>query len=131
MKPLRCLLYGFAIWAVATLAFRTLGGVFFRPDIAWVALLLALVAIPGIAGVTLGGFSLLRIEPADRPAAAGLFAAIGMALDAGVIFNWPASYPNLQAHLAGPFGAYMLWCNTVAILTGALSSRAAFAKTVR
>lgn len=123
MKPYASLAYGFAIWAVATLGFRLFGEVFFRPEIGWVVAGLALGAVPAIAGLTLAGLRLLRVTPRHRAAAAGLFAATGMFLDALVIFEWSLVYPNLLAQLAGPFGAYMLWCNGIAIVTGVIASR--------
>jgi hypothetical protein len=95
--------YGFAVWGVATLAFCLFGQVFFRPDIGWVTAVLAVAAVPAICGLTLTGFRILHVSPRHRPAAARLFAATGMLLDALVIFWWSVVYPNMTASLAGPW----------------------------
>jgi hypothetical protein len=115
--------YGFAIWAVATIAFRLFGHVFFHPEQAWIAAGLAVVALPLIAGLTLVGFMLMRTPPRDRPAAASLFAVTGMFLDAIAVFAWDTTYPNMLPEQAGPFAAFMLWCNAIALATGVLAAR--------
>ena len=86
--------------------------------------LLALVAVPAIAGLTLLGFRLLRIPPAGRPVAAGVFVATGMPLDALATLSWSLSFPNLPASSAGPFAAYMRWCNAIAVVAGIAAARA-------
>lgn len=97
------------------------GATVFRPDIAGVAASLALAAVPAIAGLTIAGFALLQTPPPAKPATAARFAAIGMILDAVVLCAWPAVYPDMPSSHAGYFGAYMLWCNAVALLTGVVA----------
>jgi hypothetical protein len=122
MSKLACIVYGFAIWAGASVAFRLLGQFFFRLDIGWVLPVLAVLAIPAIGALTLLGFRLLRVAPELRVTAAAIFVATGMPFDALATLGWSAAYPNLPATGAGAFAAYMLWCNTIALVTGIVAA---------
>jgi hypothetical protein len=112
------ILYGFFIWLVASIGFRVAGQVFFAFETLWVMVLLfgsAAIAIPLLTKL---GLNICRIKPESYAAAAGCFASVGMILDAFATLNFGTVYANMPLSAAGPFAAYMLWCNAFAFLTG-------------
>jgi hypothetical protein len=106
---------GLVIWAVATLALRFGGQYLFRGNNAS-TLSLLLVSLPVMI---LAAVALLRPykAPQERALAAIALVAPGMLLDTVSSAWFPSVFPNIRFNAAGVFGAWLLFCNVVVLLT--------------
>jgi hypothetical protein len=119
-------LWGFLIWALATVALRLFGQYVFRAPGTGTALALLLLSLPIMIWLTR---RLLHGYPAaeQRAIAAIVLVAPGMLLDTISSIWFSKVFPNIRADAAGLFGGWLLFCNVVVLLTavslGATSHR--------
>jgi hypothetical protein len=117
---LRWMAIGLAIWAVATLAVRITDLFALPPGLSERLILLALLAVPLLAGAF---WLLVRHVPRrDRLATAAAIAAPGMVADAIATVFYTQFFPLADPASASAFGALMLWGYAVVLLSGALFS---------
>jgi len=110
---------GVAIWAVATAALRLRGEWLFQSVDVSRALLLLGVSLPlmvVVAIAVLGGF-----RGNEKARAAVVLVAPGMLLDAVSAIAFPAVFPNIRPDAAGLFGGWLLFCNSVVLVTAVVS----------
>lgn len=111
---------GVFVWAVSTGILRLLPEAWtHRPE--WTFLISAGVSGVGLSIATL--FFLKRLQQADRLPALIVFVAVQMLLDAAVAIYFPVVLPNFAPEHAHLFGAFVLWCYAVMLMTGAFAAR--------
>lgn len=119
----RFLLIGFALWLVATVAFRH-GGQFVLDPGPSVGVLTLYVVI----GAATTGFALLLYRWWDlsdraRPQAAIALALPGMLLDPVVLVWFETAFPNVPS-AAGPYlGGLLLWAYAAVLVSGFVPGR--------
>lgn len=111
MKPM--LLWGFAIWLLATLALRGAGQWLFGGMGAMA--LLFVVSVPAM--IWLPRWLLVRVGlPAESAASAVIALVIpGMLLDTLSTLAFPWVFPNVPQERAAAFAAWILFCNAIAL----------------
>lgn len=113
---------GIAVWLLATVAFRSAGHLFFRPDeppllaLLWLATAVAMVLIARFL------FDWRKLARAQRFEAAALLVFPGMALDVIATQAFVSFFPNMPAAAAGSFGAWLLLAYSSVILAAFLPS---------
>ncbi|MDP3803377.1 DUF5367 family protein [Brevundimonas sp.] len=114
------LLRGTFVWAVSTLILRLLPSDWVdRP--AWTLLITGAVSGLGLVVATL--VFLRRVEPRHQLAALGSFVVPQMVLDAGVVAAFVQVLPNFPPSHAPLFGAFVLWCYAVMLMTAVVATR--------
>lgn len=109
-------IWGFLIWALATVALRLGGQYVFRATGTGTALPLLLVSFPIMLWLTLR--LLRRYRTAEQRALAAIvLVAPGMLLDIVSSMCFSRVFPNIRADAAGLFGGWLLFCNVVVLLT--------------
>jgi hypothetical protein len=121
---IRAAALGFLLWLLATLAFRFLGHYVLFPTSAFVTPLLVLTPFL-MVGVTWAAIKLIRVAAGDEAEAAIGLAFPGMLLDAFVMRNFSAVFPNLDAGLDGEFGAILILGYGAVLFTGLLLTKIA------
>ena len=109
-------IWGFLIWALATVALRLGGQWVFRATGTGPALLLLLISLPIMIWLTLRLLHRYRIAE-QRAVAAIVLVAPGMLLDTVSSMWFTRVFPNIRADAAGLFGGWLLFCNVVVLLT--------------
>ena len=109
---------GFAIWLAATIVLRIAGQFVFRNPGAIGTVALLVVSVPlmiVVARAVLGGL------PAEKRALGAIaLVAPGMLLDTFSTIGFARLFPNIRADAVAVFGGWLLLCNVVVLLTGAL-----------
>jgi hypothetical protein len=109
-------IWGFLIWALATVALRLGGQYVFCATSTGTALQLLLVSFPIMLWLTLR--LLRRYRTAEQRALAAIvLVAPGMLLDIVSSMCFSRVFPNIRADAAGLFGGWLLFCNVVVLLT--------------
>lgn len=111
---------GSFVWAVSTLVLRLLPSAWVdRP--AWTLLITGAISGAGLVIATL--LFLRKIEERHRLAALASFVAPQMLLDAGVTVAFVQVLPNFPPAHAPLFGAFVLWCYAVMMITAVVATR--------
>ncbi|UTP41298.1 DUF5367 domain-containing protein [Phenylobacterium sp. LH3H17] len=114
------LLRGSFVWAVSTGILRLLPSAWVdRP--AWTLLVSGAISGAGLVVATL--LFLRKIEERHRLAALASFVAPQMLLDAGVTVAFVQVLPNFPPGHAPLFGAFVLWCYAVMLMTAVIATR--------
>lgn len=113
-RPL--ILYGFAIWLVATALLRLLGEHILRPDNLVSTIMLFAISFPLMAWLTRRLCSRAHLPPNDWPSGAISLALPTLLLDPFSSAFFPVVFPNIAPELAGVFGGWMLWCCAGALI---------------
>jgi len=114
------LLRGSFVWAVSTLILRLLPTDWVdRP--AWTLLITGAISGAGLVVATL--VFLRKIEERHRLAALASFVAPQMVLDAAVVVAFADILPNFPPGHAPLFGAFVLWCYAVMLMTAVIATR--------
>ena len=106
----RLVLYGLAIWVVATLALRLAGQHVLRPGNGRATLILFLLSFPLMAWIVR---RLCRRAQLPRERWLGGAVSVAMPtllLDPFSSAFFPVVFPNMAPEVAGVFGGWMLWC---------------------
>lgn len=111
------------IWIIATVALRFAGQYVFRSTATGSALLLLLVSLPIMVWIG-GRVFQAGVSAQERAFAAIVLVAPGMLLDTFSTIWFSRVFPNIRADAAAIFGAWLLFCNIVVLLTAILSRRA-------
>ncbi len=111
---------GVAVWLLATLLFRLFGQRFFLYDERLLMLALWLVTAAAMIALALALFRWQGLRRAQRWEAAALLVLAGMLLDALVVANFAAVFPNMPVAAAGSFGAWLLWAYATVLLAAFL-----------
>ncbi|MDJ1430687.1 DUF5367 family protein [Halostagnicola sp. A-GB9-2] len=115
--------FGFAIWLIATVAFRLVGQVLISPDTPYIIAGLFVVTIPAMVLLTIGAFRWRAVDSTHRPLAAILLVTPGMVLDAIVLPFFGTVFPNMVVESAQYFGGFLLLAYVLALLVGLFSGR--------
>jgi len=111
---------GSFVWAVSTLVLRLLPSAWVdRP--AWTLLITGAISGAGLVVATL--LFLRKIQERHRLAALASFVAPQMLLDAGVTVAFVQVLPNFPPAHAPLFGAFVLWCYAVMMITAVVATR--------
>lgn len=114
------LLRGTFVWTVSTLILRLLPSAWVdRP--AWTLLITGAISGLGLVVATL--VFLRRVEPRHQLAALVSFVVPQMVLDAGVVVAFAHVLPNFPSSHAPLFGAFVLWCYAVMLMTAVVATR--------
>lgn len=109
--------WGFLVWLIATLIFRTSGQFFFHPENSLALVLMFVAAVPLIAGVMYPIYVWKKVSPADRPLAAIYAIMPALVLDVFSVLWFPSVFPNLPATTSVAFAAWLLWGYFLILLT--------------
>jgi len=124
MNP-RLVLYGFGIWAAATLFLRVRGQAVLRPG-DWIrTLLLFAVSFPLMAWIVRRLCRRFQATPEQWLAGAVSIALPTLLLDPFSSAFFPVVFPNMAPEMAGVFGGWMLWCCAGALVGVMIGSRKA------
>ncbi|MDP3745698.1 MAG: DUF5367 family protein [Phenylobacterium sp.] len=114
------LLRGSFVWAVSTLILRLLPEDWVdRP--AWTLLITGGISGAGLVIATL--IFLRKVEDRHQLPALVSFVAPQMVLDAGVVVAFTDILPNFPPGHAPLFGAFVLWCYAVMVMTAVVATR--------
>jgi len=116
--------WGFLVWLIATLIFRTSGQFFFHPEDSLALVLIFVAAVPLIAGVMYPTYAWKKVSPAERPLAAICAALPALMLDVLSVLWFPSVFPNLPATANVAFAAWLLWGYSLILLTALLPPQA-------
>ena len=116
----RLFLYGFVIWAGATVALRFAGQHLLRPgDLAGTFLLFA-VSFPLMAWIVRRLCRKVGLQQEQWMAGAVSLSLPTLLLDPFSSVFFPVVFPNMAPEVAGVFGGWMLWCCAGALAGGVL-----------
>jgi len=104
----RLFLYGFVIWAAATLALRIAGQYILRPGDTGGTIILFAISFPAMA--------FLARRLCAGPAGGVALALPTLLLDPFSSVFFPVVFPNMSPQVAGVFGGWMLWCCAGALI---------------
>lgn len=106
----RLLLYGLAIWVVATLGLRFAGHYVLRPGNTRGVFILFVVSFPLMALLVRRLCQKFEAQKEAWPAGAISIALPTLLLDPFSSAFFPVMFPNMAPSVAGVFGGWMLWC---------------------
>lgn len=119
------LLYGLAIWLVATAALRLGGQYVLHPGHFAGTVALFAVSFLLMAWLARRLCRRFQLQPNDWPAGAISLALPTLVLDPFSSAFFPVVFPNLAPELAGVFGGWMLCCCAGALLGASVGRTAA------
>ena len=103
-------LYGFGIWAIATVALRVAGQRVLRPGHWAGTLVLFAVSFPLMAWLGRRLCRRFRLPREEWIAGAVSLALPTLLFDPFSSAFFPIVFPNMAPEVAGVFGGWMLWC---------------------
>lgn len=106
----RLLLYGLAIWIVATAVLRFTGQYLLHPGDTKGVLILFAVSFPLMAWIVRRLCRKFEVQREAWPAGAISIALPTLLLDPFSSAFFPVMFPNMAPSVAGVFGGWMLWC---------------------
>lgn len=112
---------GFAVWLVATIAVRLVGGVVLDPARPRVVAGLFVLAIPAVAALTIALFRWLDPNVPTRTEAATLLVLPGMVLDAIVVPFYEGVFPTIEPEGAASLGGLLLLTYAIVLLVGVVT----------
>jgi len=107
---IRLLLYGFGIWAGATIVLRIAGAYLLYPGSWKGTLILFAASFPLMAWVVRRLCGGVHLPVEQWPAGAISIALPTLLLDPFSSAFFPVVFPNMAPEVAGVFGGWMLWC---------------------
>jgi tellurite resistance protein TehA-like permease len=114
---------GFALWLVATIAFRLVGQYLLDPANLGLSIGLFLVTPLAMLIVTIAIYSAQQVQTLDRPKTAMLLALPGMLLDVGSILFFPTVFANIDPNADRLFAGLMLWGYSFILTSGFLPEK--------
>ena len=113
-------LRGAFVWAVSTGVLRLLPETWTHRPV-WTFAISAVISAVGLVIAT--RFFLRKIAADFRLVALVVFVAIQMVLDAVVVLYFDEVLPNFSPDHAHLFGAFVLWCYAVMLMTAVIATR--------
>lgn len=113
-------LLGFLAWFLATLLFRFLGQIFFRPEDGIFLLGIYVIIVPVLGILAILVFKKFRLSKLESVYASVLMVLPGVLIDSFVVQNFSSIFPNMPGSYAAPFGAWLLWAYGFLLLIGVL-----------
>ncbi len=117
------LLLGFAVWLVATVAFRLVGQYLLNPSTPVVIAGLFVVVVPAIIGLALLFYRWRSVTGAARLQAAIALVLPGMLLDTLVVAWFETVFPNMLPDAAKHFCGMLLLAYASVLLSGFVPAR--------
>ncbi len=114
---LSVLCIGFAIWLLATVAFRVAGQHFFITESPIVLTILYAALIPAMSIISIITFKKFKLSDLENVAAGVLMVLPGMIIDTFVIQLFEHIFPNMSANRAATFGSWLMWAYSIVLLS--------------
>lgn len=112
------LIVGFAVWLIATLAFRFAGEHFFLTDNKFVLIGLYIAVIPALGIMAVWVFNKYKLNKLQSIHSAALMVLPGMIIDTFCIEFFSKIFPNLPENDAATFGSWLMWAYATVLVFG-------------
>lgn len=111
---------GFAIWLIATIAFRLFGHHFFITDNAFILIALYLILIPVLGFIVNLVTNKYKLNKLQATHAAVIMVLPGMILDTFCIQFFSSVFPNLPTTDGITFSSWLMWAYSIVLIFGLL-----------